>query len=85
MPALTTTIVTMDSYFTARPRTPTLRLGAWRPMPWLLTPVRLVMSAAMGAAFGALTGNPGFWIPAGVLTGLALMRVWQGHDSPATA
>jgi hypothetical protein len=49
-------------------------------MPWLLTPVRLAMSAMVGAAFGALTGNPGFWIPAGLLTGLALLRIWRQQD-----
>jgi hypothetical protein len=80
MQALTTTLVTMDGSFAYRPRTPTLRLGAWRPMPWLLTPVRLAMSAMVGAAFGALTGNPGFWIPAGLLTGLALLRIWRQQD-----
>jgi biotin transporter BioY len=80
MPALTTTLVTMDCTFSAWPRVPALRLGAWRPMPWLLTPVRLAMSAGMGAVFGASTGHPGFWVPAGLLTGLALMRVWRAQD-----
>jgi hypothetical protein len=80
MQALTTTLVAMDGSFTESWRPPTLRLGAWRPVPWLLKPLRLAMSAAMGAAFGALTGNPGFWIPAGLLTGLALLRIWRHQD-----
>jgi hypothetical protein len=49
-------------------------------MPWLLTPVRLAISAAMGAGFGAVTGYPGFWIPAGLLTGLALLPIWRRQD-----